>query len=79
MCHKTSEGDSFELDTDEGERPSQEQRDALVRDILIYAGMFPPGPEQNELRSIARALTFFDAKTSEHPDEDPSNKSKETP
>jgi len=39
--------------------PSPDRRAKLRRDILKLARMFPPGPERNNLRSIARSLTFF--------------------
>ena len=63
---------SFEGDVANDELPTVEQRKELVRDTLMYACLFPPGPEQDQLRSIARTLIFFDVGYS-HPDEDLTN------
>jgi hypothetical protein len=40
--------------------PKSEQRQQLRRDLLLYARLFPPGTERNELRRVARSLAFFD-------------------
>src|SRR4030081_2543788 len=68
VCLLTVDG-SFEGDAANDELMNPEQRNELVRDILMYACLFPPGPEQDQLRSIARTLTFFDV-NSPPPDED---------
>ena len=60
---------SSEGDAANDELMNPEHRNELVRDILMYACLFPPGPEQDQLRSIARTLTFFDV-NSPPPDED---------
>jgi hypothetical protein len=60
MWDKPSEDDTVEWDAANDQMPTQEQRKTLRRDTLRYARLFPPGPERNRLRWIARSLTFFE-------------------
>jgi hypothetical protein len=72
MSDKPSEHNTLEWDARD-QPPTEEQRKKLVRDTLRYASLFPPGPEQSQLRRIARSLTFFEECL--HSDEDFANKS----
>jgi hypothetical protein len=53
---------TVEWESAEFQPPTPEQCKKLRRDTLRYARVFPPGAERNELRSIARSLTFFEAR-----------------
>jgi hypothetical protein len=70
MSDKPSEHNILEWDARD-QPPTEEQRKKLVRDTLRYASLFPPGPEQSQLRRIARSLTFFEECL--HSDEDFAN------
>jgi hypothetical protein len=70
MSDKPSEHNTLEWDARD-QPPTEEQRKKLVRDTLRYASLFPPGPEQSQLRRIARSLTFFEECL--HSDEDFAN------
>jgi hypothetical protein len=63
------EWDATEIEWDaiDFQPPTPEHRKKLRRDTLRYARLFPPGAERNQLRSIARSLTFFEAGPTSNP------------
>jgi hypothetical protein len=60
MWNETREDDTAEWDAPKDQLPTNEHRRKLISDTLRYADLFPPGPEQSCLQSIAQTLTFFE-------------------
>ena len=59
MGNSPSEDETFEWSLEE-ELPTPEQRKKIRHDTLKFARLLPPGAERNQLRWVARSLTFFE-------------------
>jgi hypothetical protein len=66
MGNNPSEDETFEWAL-EGQLPTPEQRTKLRRDTLRFARLLPPGAERNQLRWVARSLTFFEEGPTSNP------------